>query len=216
MEDVIISDLKNVNLFVDGGYLAKINTVYIKNYEIKHDIDPKTQRISLDHRRFFDLICETLNFRRKWTYYFDCPWYTDKRSTPEENRKATRKKKFLNRLENFPRTTVELGYLQKTILQCKDEEKFVFRQKKVDILIALRIVDKVINKECMHSILMTGDSDFVPVVKMVQDYDGEVILAYADIKGRVHKSYELLQAINGKLKIEMNFWENCIVKTLYL
>lgn len=72
------------------------------------------------------------------------------------------KERFYNKLKRFPRFEVRYGELQ--II------KGEFKQKGVDVLMSLDIVEKCFDRQIQHAIIIAGDSDFIPAIRKAKDY----------------------------------------------
>jgi len=88
----------------------------------------------------------------------------------EDNLMHTEKQKFIDRLQRLSRFEVKKGKLQLIGGE--------FRQKMVDVLMSLDIVDKCFDKQIQHAILIAGDADFVPAIKKAKDYGAIIHLYY--------------------------------------
>ena len=76
------------------------------------------------------------------------------------------KEKFYNKLKRFPRFEVKYGELQLI--------KGEFKQKGVDVLMSLDIVDKCFDRQVQHAVIIAGDSDFIPAIRKAKD-DGAIV-----------------------------------------
>jgi len=74
----------------------------------------------------------------------------------------------------------------------------IFKQKGVDILLAIDVIKLVYSGKIDRIILITGDSDFVPVVESVRD-SGVTVSLYRSPQDRVHRS--LWQAVDERFDI---------------
>ncbi len=173
-------------VFVDGGYMAKLNLEF-------------GGRIDLP--RFLDKVCEP-NYRRKRTYWFDALPWKGRDPTPEQQKRFENKRKFLERLEYIDRTEVQLG---------KVEPRFplgggapVFVQKQVDVLLSLKLVVVAFKGDAEFLILIAGDSDLVPAVVTAKDAGATVILFYADI-GNVRTHKALMMAADERVEITREY-----------
>ena len=129
-------------IFIDGGYLKAI----LKN----------NNNFSLDYFELSNKISKIINAERLRTYYYDClP------ALIEHNEKSKKlfqdKEKFLEKINSLPRFEIKLGKLQRI--------GNTFRQKKIDVLMSLDIVDKCFEKQIQHAVLIAGDADFIPAIK---------------------------------------------------
>lgn len=77
---------------------------------------------------------------------------------------------FLTSLKRLSRFEIKLRKLQLIGGQ--------FRQKMVDVLMSLDIVNMCLDKKVENIILIAGDADFVPAIKKAKDYGAIVHLFY--------------------------------------
>ncbi|MGB2841792.1 MAG: NYN domain-containing protein [Halobacteriota archaeon] len=92
---------------------------------------------------------------------------------------------FIDKLQSLPRFEVKKGKLQ--IIGGE------FKQKMVDVLMSLGIVDRCLANQIQHAILIAGDSDFVPAIKKAKDYGAIIHLYYHH---PLSKQNELLKEID--------------------
>jgi len=147
-------------IFIDGGYLKEV----LKNFFGK----PK-----IDFLMLSDVICSDLELKRLRTYFYDC-MPIQRAGNAEDRRLYAGKQKFVDRIEKLPRFEVKKGRLQLIGTE--------FKQKMVDVLMSMDIVEKCCNLQIQQAILIAGDSDFVPAVKKAKDYGAIVHLYYHPIK----------------------------------
>ena len=88
--------------------------------------------------------------------------------TKADQKRRDEKERFYNKLKRLPRFEVKYGELQ--II------KGEFKQKGVDVLMSLDIVDKCFDKQIQHAIIIAGDADFIPAIKKAKDYGAIVHL----------------------------------------
>lgn len=148
--------MEKVTIFIDGGYL---NRVLKNNFE-----EP-----NLDYAKFCEAICEELDLRRLRTYFYHCMPIVRKGNKKDEKMHSDMQK-FISKLRRLPRFEVKLGRLQ--LIGGK------FKQKMVDVLMSLDIVDMCFDRQIEHAIIIAGDSDFVPAIKKAKDFGTIVHLFY--------------------------------------
>jgi len=103
------------------------------------------------------------------TYFYHCMPIIRKNSEQDKIRHA-KMQKFIQKLKRLPRFEVKLGKLQLI--------GETFKQKMVDVLMSLDIVDIAFEKHVDHIIIVAGDSDFVPAIQKAKDYGVTVHLFY--------------------------------------
>jgi len=147
--------MEKAGLFIDGGYFNKI-----KNNLGTRDID---------FLKLSDSICNIINVKRLRTYYYHCMPIKTK-NDKEDDRRISRMESFLTKLKRLPRFEIKLGKLQ--MIGGK------FRQKMVDVLMSIDIMDMCFDKQISNVIIVAGDADFVPAIKKAKSYGAIVHLFY--------------------------------------
>ena len=161
-------------VLIDGGYLNKI-------LESEHD------KAHLHYGLLSDHVCSGADRLR--TYYYHCMPYQSNPPTPEEQQRYRAMSQFKYNLEKLPRFLFRQGKLQKI--------GNTFRQKRVDILIAVDLVRLSSTHQIDTAVLFTGDSDMVPAIEVAKD-EGVVVQLYYS-PNAVHD--ELLKACDERFEI---------------
>jgi uncharacterized LabA/DUF88 family protein len=143
-------------VFIDGGYLNKI---------LKHQFEQPR----LDYAKLCNKICRDLDVTRLRTYFYHCLPIVRNRNIRDEKRHADMQQ-FITKLKRLPRFDVKLGRLQLIGGQ--------FKQKMVDVLMSLDIVNMCFSKQVHHALLIAGDSDFIPAVRKAKASGAIVHLYY--------------------------------------
>jgi len=175
--------IEKAAVFIDGGYLSRILKKYFNKPEI-------------DYLKLCNLICEKIQVRRLRTYFYHCKPIVRK-GNKEDEKKDNSMQKFLTKLKRLPRFEVSLGRLQYI--------NGVFKQKMVDVLMSLDIVDMCFENQIQHAILIAGDSDFVPAIKRAKD-DGAIIHLFYHPES-IHT--EMLDIVDELHPITEELIENC-------
>lgn len=88
------------------------------------------------------------------------------------------KERFYNGLKILPKFEVKYGELQ--LINGE------FKQKGVDVLMSLDIVDKCFDKQIQHAILLAGDADFIPAIHKAKEC-GTIVHLFCN-KNKVNKN----------------------------
>ncbi|MEK6913416.1 MAG: NYN domain-containing protein [Nanoarchaeota archaeon] len=143
-------------IFIDGGYLNRINRDYFDSS-------------SIDYLKLCDEICNTLKLTRLRTYYYNSMPIIRK-GNKEDEKKHSKMQLFFASLKRLPRFEVKLGRLQLIGGQ--------FKQKMIDVLMSLDIVSMCFDNQIQQAILIAGDSDFIPAIKKAKDCGAIIHLFY--------------------------------------
>ncbi|MBS3088823.1 NYN domain-containing protein [Candidatus Pacearchaeota archaeon] len=175
--------MENAVILIDGGYFNRI---------LKNNFGD----LNLDYLKFCELICEMLKVKRLRTYYYNCLPFV-RVGNELDKKRLSNVQKFLGNLKRLPRFEVKIGKLQ-----------FIggkFRQKMVDVLMSLDIVKKSIGSSVGHIILIAGDADFVPAIKIAKDSNIIAHLFYHP--SSVHN--ELLDEIDELHVLDKDLIDKC-------
>lgn len=169
-------------IFIDGGYLRS----KIKDFG----------NINLDFLKLSEKIAKLIKTKRLRTYYYDClPIKISGNAKSEYYYES--KKKFGHKISLLPRFEVKYGELQFI--------KGIYKQKKIDVLMSLDIIDKCFEKQIQHAVLIAGDSDFIPVIQKAKNY-GAIVHLFAH-KDSINK--EMLEEIDEFHNLNMEFLKDC-------
>jgi uncharacterized LabA/DUF88 family protein len=142
-----IPKMEKVAIFIDGGYFGKVLDKYFSG-------------VRVDYLELCNCICDNLNLNRLRTYFYHC-LPKIRKGNKDDERRFSRMQLFLSNLRRLPRFEVKVGKLQIIGGQ--------FRQKMIDVLMSLDIVDMCFDNQIQHAVLIAGDSDFIPAVKKAKD-----------------------------------------------
>jgi uncharacterized LabA/DUF88 family protein len=106
---------------------------------------------------------------------------------------------FIAYLKKSPRFEIRLGRLQKIGGD--------FKQKHVDVHMSVDLVKLSCKGIIDKAILVTGDSDFVPAVKVAKE-EGIITILYYSKTPPMYVHNELLEACDEKYEIDQNLIDN--------
>ena len=128
--------------------------ILIDNYYLKKEVlNHMEGTFKLDYKSFCDLLCQKHNSSLFRTYVYDCEFKSNE--------------VLLDRLEKLANFKIRRGEKKKV--------GFHFVQKQVDIQLAVDMIT-LSKSNIQNIILVSGDTDFIPVVKYVQDQGTRVYL----------------------------------------
>jgi uncharacterized LabA/DUF88 family protein len=148
-------------IFIDDGFLSKLSKFFGKGKYIK-----------IHRKKFSEQLAKKENLIPKNISIYTAPPFQSKHPNKEEELRKKGYDKFVNimRKEGI---IIKEGRCQRL----KINGKFVFKQKGVDthlIMDLMQIPYK--HKEIKKIILIASDSDFVPIIKALQEENIKVIL----------------------------------------
>ena len=149
-------------IFIDANFLSKLSNHFGNGKYFKYDLIG-----------FSKNLCEKEKLVCKGIYYFTAPPFQSKNPTKEEENKRESYDRFINKLRERE-VIVREGRCQRL----KINDKFIYKQKGVDILITIDLMSVPLKFQAIKKIiLIASDSDFVPVIKNLKE-DGIKTILY--------------------------------------
>jgi uncharacterized LabA/DUF88 family protein len=148
-------------IFIDGGYLDHV--LAASGFSGRIDLS----RLSAHLAGSSELLR---------TCYYHCLPYQSDVPTSEEAARFARMQRFLDALERLPRYLVRTGQLVRR--GSYQDGSPVLEQKQVDILLALDVALLAVKRQVTEMVLVTGDSDFLPALRIARDEGVLVRLAH--------------------------------------
>ncbi len=192
-------DFVSVVVFIDNAYLLRLRNYLFKEglkYSIKKFVFNLAQKNSCYVEKIF---------------FYDAPPFQSQSPTEDERKKKESYDKFISYLRKEG-IDIREGRTQRL----KIGDKFVFRQKGVDMLLGIDMVG--IEKDfpsIKEVVLLSGDSDFVPVVEKLKKQEITVMLWTYFEKKRASpfsKSNKLVDSVGNYIKITKEDFETARLK----
>lgn len=157
----LMFQMEKTILFIDGAYLSYISKYFGKGKYFKY----KIENFAINLAKEKNLICEEI-------FYYTAPPFQSPKPTEEENQRKKNYDKFLNKIKNTkPKINIKEGRCQKI--------DNTFQQKGVDTLMTMDLLKVPDKKNIKNIILLTADTDFVPIIKeIINEKNTKIILAY--------------------------------------
>lgn len=187
-------------LFIDGeNFIYKIEEVLKSKNIKKKEIDIAT----IDFNALFNNTLKDFKISKKIFYAAKLHFYPETKNKSEELIKSQRKLK--NTLINQKFEFVMAGHVRGQ----KIDNKIVFREKGVDVKIAVDLVSLAADKMVKTAILCSSDSDLQPAVKEVRKRNVEIVylgfefspnkgLMYTTNRAILFRNSEILEACGVK------------------
>jgi uncharacterized LabA/DUF88 family protein len=172
-------------LFIDGGYLSYISKYFGKGRPLKYKIE-----------KFAINLVKERNFIVKEIYYYTAPPFQNPIPSEEENERKRNYDKFIGKLKLAkPPIIVREGRCQKI-----DDS---FQQKGVDTLMTMDLLRVPKKMNVKDIIIITSDTDFVPIIRDIKQDGVNPILAYFTDKRR-----------KSAFSLSNHLWKVCNIKIL--
>lgn len=176
-------------IFIDGGYLSYISKFFGKGKPLKHKVE-----------KFADNLANARGLNCKKIYFYTAPPHQSSIPTNEENKRKASYDKFISKLKDGG-VIVREGRCQKI--------NNAYQQKGVDTLLTIDLSRVPKMEEIFTIILLTADTDFVPIIKDLSNDGIKVILAYFTDKKRrsgLSLSNHLIDVCKDRIKIREDFF----------
>lgn len=148
-------------VFLDGGFVSKLGQHFGEGKFLIYDIHKFSQNLAKKQH----LNCQQI-------FYYTAPPFQSNNPTKEQEHKKEGYDKFIKKLKE-KRIIVREGRCQRLIIDGKES----FNQKAVDILLAIDLMNIPLQHTTIKKvILLTADSDFVPVIKELEKHNIKTIL----------------------------------------
>lgn len=160
-------DFFKIIVFIDNAYLMRVKK-YFFNEGLKYSV-----------RNFVEELAKKSKYIVDKVYLYDAPPFQSKQSSIKEDKKKKLYDKFISRFKKEG-IIVREGRTQRL----KINGVFVYKQKGVDMFLGIDLVSAPFESEDIKGIvLISGDSDFVPVIKKLKEKGIKTILwTYFDKK----------------------------------
>jgi len=188
---MFLFNIKQTILFIDAGYLSFIS---------KHFGSGKPLRYKIE--KFAKNLAKSKGFECKKIYFYTAPPFQSSKPKEEENKRKANYDKFINKLKSInPEIVIREGRCQKI--------GNTYQQKGVDTLITIDL-SRIPKKENIDEvILLSSDTDFVPIIEDLKEDGIKVILAYFTDKRRKSAfslSNHLWKACRDKILIKKDYF----------
>ena len=148
-------------IFIDANFLSKLSSYFGKGKYLIYDLV-----------EFSEGLCKKQRLLCKQIFYYTAPPFQSEKATKEEEKRKYGYDRFLDKLRK-KEVIVREGRCQRL----KINGKFEYRQKGVDILMAMDLMGIIPKSPKIKKIiLIASDSDFVPVIENLKENGTKTIL----------------------------------------
>ena len=189
--------MQKCNVYIDDGYLSKISKYFGGGTHLK-----------VDYFRLANNMARDLRYGCLGRYLYCAPPFQSDPPTLEESRRKSGYDKVIAALRKCPNFYVQEGRLQKVNGE--------FHQKGVDTLLTMDLMKLKSNNEKIRTvILLTCDTDFVPVIQELRDDGIKIILYYyTDFRrnSQFSMSDHILSVVDKKILINKDFLNKSLMR----
>jgi len=184
----------NTVVFIDNAYLIRLKKYFFQE-KLKYNLNIFIKKLAEKNKFFVEKI-----------FLYDAPPYQDEQSSFKENEMKERYDQFVSIFKKDG-IIVREGRTQRLRIG----DSFIYKQKGVDMLLGIDMVSVLKDFPHIKSvILLTGDSDFVPVVEKLNQFNIQVfLLTYFERKRRssFSRSNYLIKSVSKSIKITKQDFE---------
>ena len=190
----------STSVFIDAGFLEKLSKHFGKGKYLKFDRLNFSKNLAIKE-----------NLKCKRIFYYTAPPFQSDIPTEQEEKRKEGYDQFIEKLRK-KEIIVQEGRCQKLKINGKEE----FHQKAVDILLAMDLMELLIQKDIKKIILISSDSDFVPIIKKLEENNIKTILFTYYEKKRdtiLSRSNHLIKSVHKyKLLTKQDFEDSPLEK----
>jgi uncharacterized LabA/DUF88 family protein len=188
---------EKVVVLIDAGFLSKLSKYFGSGKYLTYNIITFSKHLA-----------EKQDFECVHIYYYTAPPFQSNNPYKEEAERCRQYENFKSKLSNYKIITIREGRCQRI----KINGKFVYKQKGVDSLAIIDLMSIPLQYEKIKNIiLIANDSDFVPVVKKLEQLGINVVLYTYYSKKRessFSRSNELLKTVSRYVKLTKEDFDN--------
>jgi len=182
--------MDNTLVFVDDGFLSKLSKFFGKGNYVKF------------HRKdFAEFLCKNEKLNCEKIFIYTAPPFQSRNLNKSETKRKEGYDKFVNKLKKN-KIIVREGRCQRLKL----DGEFIYRQKAVDILLSIDLMSVNMDfPNVKKIILVSSDSDFVPVINKLKKQGIKTILyTYYDKKrnSNFSRCNDLVKSVSKYVLIE--------------
>jgi uncharacterized LabA/DUF88 family protein len=175
---------ENTLVFIDAGFLSKLSKYFGNGKYLVYNIIEFSKNLANKEKK-----------NCKKIFYYTAPPFQSNSLTKLEMKKKENYDKFLKKLIDQ-----EVIVRESRCQRLKIDGEFIYKQKAVDILITIDLMNVLIKfKDIKKIILIASDSDFVPVIENLKENGIKTILhTYYDKKRNTNfsRSNDLIKSVH--------------------
>ncbi len=176
--------MNNSLVFIDEAFLSKLSKYFGSGKYIKFDRIVFAKNIADKEK----MICLR-------AFLYTAPPYQSEPPTKEEERRKKGYDKFIRNISKNETITIREGRCQRL----KIDEEIIYKQKYVDVLLTIDLMRTPLKfPSIKRIILVSSDSDFIPAIEALEEFNIKVILYTYYEKNRntnFSRSNQLIKAV---------------------
>ncbi len=164
------SQVSQVILFIDGeNFLHKIEEIISREKTV-----PRTaETVDINVRRLVDNVLPTLNINQ--VKFYAAKLHYNEQTARKSKQLIATQRKLRNRLVNQGIEFILAGNVRAQTINAGPETRILFREKGVDVRLAVDMVALACDKKIKTAILCSSDSDLQPAVSELKRRGVEVV-----------------------------------------
>ncbi|PIN91267.1 hypothetical protein COU57_01345 [Candidatus Pacearchaeota archaeon CG10_big_fil_rev_8_21_14_0_10_32_14] len=184
-------------VFIDANFLSKVSYHFGEGKYLVYDLI-----------KFSNYLSKKQKLNCKDIFYYTAPPFMSEISKKDEENKIEGYSRFVNKLSKKG-VIIREGRCQRL----KIDDKYVYHQKAVDILLAMDLMKVPIKyPDIKKIILIASDSDFVPVIMSLEEEGIKTILyTYYEEKRNTNlsRSNYLIKSVHKYVKLNLEDFTSC-------
>lgn len=194
------SKLTRIGIFYDGSYFAHVSDYYLHHHE-------RHARISIQglHELIRDEVSKRENADARYCQVVEAHYFRGRFSADDARRHDAERQdgdSTLFRERKFEDALIKAGVTPHFLPVFASDDGRPPREKGVDVWLALEAFDLAAAKELNVIVLVTGDGDFVPLVRKLNGLGTRVMVAAWDVggtRGTTRAAQSLIDAVTHPL-----------------
>ena len=194
------SFFKETLVFIDANFLSKLSKYFGNGKYLVYDLVKFSENLSKKQK----LNCKNI-------FYYTAPPFQSDKSTKEEIKRKDGYDRFVSKLRKKG-VIIREGRCQRL----KINERFIYNQKAVDILLAMDLMSVLLRyPKIKRIIIISSDSDFVPVIQNLKENGVKTILYtyYEKIRNtNFSRSNHLIKSVYKYVLLSKEDFDNAPLK----
>jgi uncharacterized LabA/DUF88 family protein len=182
--------MKRTLVFIDAGFLSKLSKHFGKGRYLKFDIISFSKRLA-----------KKQNLEMEHIFYYTAPPFQSSKPNEDERLRREKYDSFIRKLSENKMITIREGRCQKIT----EGGKTTYHQKGVDTLLTMDLMNVPIKRKNVRKIILIAcDSDFVPIIKNLEELGVKTVLYIYFDKTRnsiFSTSNELIKSVSEYVKL---------------